>query len=253
MKAVLISLSLVALAGVVSYRLRLRQERDLLIATARALAQLFVVAATITAVFESLGRSGLFLVIMFGAAAWTSGRRLRGVPQAALLAGASIGASSAVAILVLFSAGAFPFEPQFLIPIAGMLIGNTMTATSLAGGRLRDEIRSRRAEIETRLVLGDPIKTALTPYRSLSATTALIPMIDSTKNLGVIALPGAFVGMVLSGASPVEAAQVQLVVMFMLLGAVALAGMVTTALVARSFVAPGDRLVPPAPDLRGGP
>ena len=246
MKAVLISLSLVALAGGVSYRLHLRQERDLFVATARAFAQLFVVAATIAAVFESLGLSGLFLVVMFGAAAWTSGRRLQGVRRAALLAGISIGASSAVALIVLFTTGAFPFEPQFLIPIAGMLIGNTMTATSLAGSRLRDEIRSRRAEIETRLVLGDPIGTALMPYRRRSATNALIPMIDQTKNLGVIALPGAFVGMVISGASPVDAAEVQLVVMFMLLGAVAMAGMVTTALVARAFVAPGDRLSPAA-------
>jgi len=251
MKGVLVSLSLVALAGGVSYRLHLRQERDLLIATIRACAQLFVVAVTITAVFESLGLSGLFLVVMFGAAAWTSGRRLRGVRGAALIAGASIGVSSAVALIVLFAAGAFPLEPQFLIPIAGMLIGNTMTATSLAGGRLRDEIESRRAEIETRLILGDPIPTALMTYRRRSATTALIPMIDQTKNLGVIALPGAFVGMVLSGASPAEAAQVQLVVMFMLLGAVALAGMVTTALVARAFVAPGDRLVPPSIEAAG--
>ena len=245
MKGVLISLTLVALAGGVSYRLRLGQERDLLIATARALAQLFVVAATIAAVFESLGWSGLFLLIMFGAAAWTSGRRLRGVRRAALLAAGSIGISSGTALVVLFGTGAFAFEPRFLIPIAGMLIGNTMTATSLAGSRLRDEIGSRRAEIETRLVLGDPIGTALMPYRRRSATTALLPMIDSTKNLGLIALPGAFVGMVLSGSSPVEAAEVQLVVMFMLLGAVALAGMVTTALVARAFVAPGDRLSAP--------
>ena len=76
-------------------------------------------------------------------------------------------------------------------------------------------------------------------------TTALIPTIDSTKNVGLIFLPGAFVGMMLAGASPADAAVVQLVVLFMLLGAVAVAGMTITVLVARGYTAPGERIVIP--------
>jgi putative ABC transport system permease protein len=75
--------------------------------------------------------------------------------------------------------------------------------------------------------------------------TGLIPTIDATKNVGLILLPGAFVGMVIGGASPGEAARVQLIVLFMLLGAVAVAGMIATMLVARSFVASGERLLAP--------
>ena len=146
----------------------------------------------------------------------------------------------------MFGTQAFPFEPQFLIPIGGILIGNCMNATSLAGSRLRDEIVDKTLEVEARLALGVSATEALKPYARRAATTGLIPIIDATKNVGIIVLPGAFVGMILAGASPREAAEIQLVVLFMLLGAVAIAGMTTTLLVARRFVGAGERIVLPS-------
>ncbi len=86
--------------------------------------------------------------------------------------------------------------------------------------------------------------------RAGAAAAALIPTIDSTKNVGLIFLPGAFVGMMLAGASPTEAARVQLVVLFMLLGAVSIAGMLITVLVARAYTAPGERLRVRRPRVR---
>jgi putative ABC transport system permease protein len=245
MTGVATSLILVAIAIGVSRVLSLRLESDLAIAVVRALVQITVVAATIQAAFSHLGWSGLFLAVMLAAASWTSARRLVGVPNAALVALISIGVAAGVAVALLFGAGVFDFEPRFLIPIAGMLIGNSMIATSLAGNRLRDEIAARTSEIEARLALGVPAAEALLPYRRRAVTTGLIPTIDATKNVGLILLPGAFVGMVIGGASPADAAQVQLIVLFMLLGAVAVAGMMATMLVARSFIAPGERLLPP--------
>jgi putative ABC transport system permease protein len=243
---VFVSLSLVVVAIGVSRYLRLRLEGDLAVAAARAIVQLAVVAVAIDAVLSHLGWSGLFLVAMLAAAAWTSSRRLAGVPRAAFVALISIAVASSVSLLVLFGAGVFEFEPQFLVPIAGMLIGNSMTATSLAGNRLRDELVDKSAEIEVRLALGVSASEALLPYRRRAVVTGLIPTIDATKNVGLIFLPGAFVGMVLAGESPADAARVQLIVLFMLLGAVAVAGMAATILVARSFMAPGERLLPPA-------
>jgi putative ABC transport system permease protein len=245
MTDVALSLILVAIAIGVSRVLSLRLESDLAIAVVRALVQITVVAVTIQAAFSHLGWAGLFLVVMLAAASWTSARRLVGVPNAALVALISIGFAAGIAVAVLFGTGVFDFKPRFLIPIAGMLIGNSMIATSLAGNRLRDEIAARTSEIEARLALGVPAAEALLPYRRRAVTTGLIPTIDATKNVGLILLPGAFVGMVIGGASPADAAQVQLIVLFMLLGAVAVAGMMATMLVARSFIAPGERLLPP--------
>jgi putative ABC transport system permease protein len=248
MTDVLLALVLVALAMALSRVQRLGLESELVVSVVRAIVQLGALTAVIHVVFDHLGLAGIFLVVMLAAAAFTSGRRLSGVSGAPWLAAMTIGASALVAMSVLFGTGVFPLEPQYLIPIGGMLIGNSMTAVSLAGARLRDEITDKTLEIESRLALGVPARVALRPYARRAAAASLIPTIDSTKNVGLIFLPGAFVGMMLAGASPTEAAEVQLVVLFMLLGAVSVAGMLITVLVARAYTASGERIVvPPAP------
>lgn len=246
---VAISLLLVAVALVISRKEALGLEGDLLVATARGLVQLLVVAAVIGVAFEHLYLSGVFLAIMLGAASITSARRLKGIQGAVWLAAISISGASLVALAILFGAGVFDFEPRFLIPIAGMLIGNSMTATSLAGARVRDEVVDKQMEVEARLALGEPARDALRPYVRRAASNALIPTIDATKNVGLIFLPGAFVGLILAGQSPARAASIQLIVLFMLLGAVAVAAITATTLVARSFVGEGQRVVIP-PELR---
>jgi putative ABC transport system permease protein len=120
-----------------------------------------------------------------------------------------------------------------------------MTAATLAGRRIKDELVQNVAELEVRLSLGVTARYALRSYLPRSIQSALIPVIDQTKNVGLITLPGAFVGMILGGASPVEAAQVQPTVLFSLLGVHALAAAACAAGVARSFVAPGERVVVP--------
>jgi putative ABC transport system permease protein len=239
------SLVLVAIALAVSFRSKLGLEKDLGFATLRALIQLAVVAALIDLVFEESPLAAGLVVLMAGIAAWTSSRRMKGVPGAFEVALTSIVLSAGVAMVVMFATSAFPFEPRWLIPIGGIAIGNCMNATSLAGSRLRDEIVDKTLEVEARLALGVSAKEALKPYARRAATTGLIPIIDATKNVGIIVLPGAFVGMILGGASPRDAAELQLVVLFMLLGAVSVAGMATTVLVARRFVGSGERIVIP--------
>jgi putative ABC transport system permease protein len=244
---VAISLVLVLLAMVVSRVEKLGLESELAIATARALVQLTIVAGVIGLVFKHVGATAAFLCVMLLAAAWTSGRRLKGVPDRFLIAGIAIAVATGIAISILFGLRVFPFTPRYLIPITGMVIGNAMGAVSVAGLRLRNEIVGRTLEVEARLALGVRASDSLKPYTRRSAATALIPTIDATKNVGLIHLPGAFVGMILGGASPSAAAQVQLVVLFMLLGAISVAGMTSTILVGRSFIGEGERIViPPA-------
>lgn len=240
-----ITLILVGVAMAISFGLKLGLSSELAISVVRAIAQLAAVAAVIKLVFENPPYSALFIAVMLGAAAWTSGRRLKGVPRAIPIALMSIAAASAVSIAILFGFGVFELEPRYLLPVAGMLIGNSMNAVSVAGKLLREEITSRTLEIETRLALGVRARDALSPSVKRSISTSLVPLIDSTKNVGIIALPGGFVGMILGGASPQDAARVQAIILFMLLGAVAIAAMFTTALVARAFVGPGERIVIP--------
>lgn len=245
MTGVAVALVLVALAIGVSWAQKLQLESDLAVAALRAGTQLFLVAAVITVVFDHFWIAIPALSLMLGLASWTAARRLREVPRGLWLALASIGLASAVALVVLFVGRAFAFEARFFIPIAGMLIGNCMTVTSLAGARLRDDLRDKVLEVEARLALGVSAREALRPYARRAASSSMIPTIDATKNAGLILLPGAFVGTILGGASPARAAQVQLIVLFMLLGAVALAAITATSLVGRAFVAPGERIALP--------
>lgn len=242
---VAVSLALVVIALLISRRFHLKLESDLAVAAVRAIVQLSVVALVITFVFEQEVLSILVIVVMLGAGAWTSSSRLKGVRRASQIAALSIAAGTAVALSILFGAGVFDLEPRYLIPISGMLIGNCMTAVSVAGARVRDELVEKTLEAEARLALGVPAKEALNPYVRKATTTALIPVIDATKTVGLIALPGAFTGMLLAGARPAQAAQVQLIVLFMLLGAVAISGMTAALVVTRMFVGPGERIVLP--------
>lgn len=246
MRAVLLALGLTALALLLTRLQRMKVESEFLVAVARAAVQLSIVALVIGTVFNHLGLSAAFIGIMFAAASWTAGRRLSAVKGGLRVGALSILAGASPALLVLFGLGGYPLEPQFLIPIGGILIGGCMTATTLAGRRVRDELTGRVAEIEARLSLGVTAKFALRSYLPHSIHSALIPVLDQTKNVGLITLPGAFVGMILGGASPTEAAQVQLTVLFSLLGAQTVSATVSADRVARTFVGSGERIVIPA-------
>ena len=215
---VVVAAALVVLAVVLSRVGRLGVERDLAVAALRAAVQLAAVGALIALVFEYAGLGVAFVALMLAAATFTAGRRLETVPRAALRAGAAIAAGAATGLVPLLVTGAFDTTPRELVPVAGILIGGAMVATSVTGRRLAEQVADDIAVIEARLTLGVPVREALAPAVRRAAVTGLIPAIDQTKNAGLVTLPGTFVGLVLGGASPAEAARVQLVVLLSLLG-----------------------------------
>lgn len=246
MTDIAISLILVAVGVGISWRYRLGLEKDFVIASVRAILQLGAVALVVAFVFEHEVLSAAFVLVMLGVAAFTSARRLRGIPNAGAIATGAIAAGAFATLAVLFGGRALDLEPRFIIPIAGMAIGNCMATVSVAGIRVREEIADKNLEVEARLALGVPARSALEPYVRRAATVALIPIVDTTKTVGLVTLPGAFTGMLLGGATPIEAARVQLIVLFMLMGSIAIAGMATAMLVTRAFVTEGERIVVPA-------
>ena len=118
-----------------------------------------------------------------------------------------------------------------------------MTATSLAGRRAIDELRARRGEYEAALALGLLPRAAAILVCRPAAGTALVPGMDQTRTVGLVTLPGAFVGVLLGGGSPVQAGVTQLVVLIALLAVQAIAVLVTVELVAAGSITSrvGDR------------
>jgi len=249
---VAVAAGLVVVAIVLSRVGRLGLERDLAIAALRAAVQLAVVGAIVTLVFDHAGLAAAFVAVMLATATFTSGRRLRGVPDAPMRAGAAIAAGAATGLVPLLASGAFSTTPRELIPVAGILIGGAMVAASVTGRRLVEQVTDDIAAIETRLALGVPVRTALAGAVRRSATTGLIPLIDQTKNVGLVTLPGTFVGLVLGGASAAEAARVQLTVLLALLAVEVVAALTVARLVVAAVTAPGERITRPGSSRTAG-
>jgi putative ABC transport system permease protein len=243
-------IAFVALAAALAWRLELGLSREIGIAAVRAIVQLTAVGALIALVFKYDVLAIAFVAAMVTTAALTSGGRIKGVPRARARAIAAIGIPAVGAAGILIAVGAFEPTPRAAIPTAGILIGGAMTACTLTGRRLLEGLAADEEEIEARLSLGDRIRTALAPTVRQAIRTGLVPAIDQTRNVGIVTLPGTFVGLVLGGASPAEAARIQLTVLLTLLAVELLAATAIAELIVRTRIAPGERLREDGADVR---
>lgn len=239
--------TLITIVGVVALAavtlvivLGLKLERPWLqpIALARALVQLAVLSLILNGVITHLWLVLIFLVVMVSAALNVVFRRLKLRLSLLPRVAATVIVASAVPVLIIFGIGAVQPTPQYLLAVGGIVIGNTMTVCTLMGRSLSAAYLSQRDEMEAWLSLGaTPRRSALRAVRS-AASTALIPATDQTRTTGIVTLPGAFVGAIFAGASPLAAAEFQLVV----LAAILAAGALTVAGFTWIFGAP--RLLP---------
>ncbi|RRO18630.1 ABC transporter permease [Saccharopolyspora rhizosphaerae] len=225
---------------------------QVLSAGARGALQLLVVSLVIAHIVDSAALVLAFLVLMFGIAARTAGRRITG-NRTWWWVGLPIAMGVVPVVVVVVGTGAVPTGGLVLIPLVGQLIGGALTATTLAGRRVLDELHQRHGEVEAALSLGLSDSQARWEIAQPVAGTALVPALDQTRTVGTVTLPGAFVGMLLGGASPVEAGIVQLFVLIGLLAVEAVAILVTLYVVAwgrLTGTAPGR---PPSPAVAGAP
>lgn len=211
------------------------------LALLRAAVQLAVVASLIGLAFTSVIVASGVVLVMLGAVAITAGRRLgadRRHIGRVLLASA---AGTAPVLLLLLGAGAFPRTPRYLISFSGIVLGATMSACTLSGRRLRDRVADGWPEVEAWLSLGASNRQAVLPFVPAAIREALLPAFDQTRTTGLVTLPGAFVGSLAGGASPVDAARFQLAVLAAILAAQAVAAVLLLHLLAPALAAaPGD-------------
>ncbi|MGR7025200.1 ABC transporter permease [Geodermatophilus sp. URMC 62] len=236
---------LTALAAAAGRLSGLGQERPVVVAALRATVQLGVVSAVLLLVVGSLWLSTAFVLLMVTVAALTaagrvSGRPLRspGAPRRVLSSGLAVVGGAAPVVALVLASGTVPLRGEAVIPVAGILVGGAMTATSLAGRRLREELATRRGEVEAALALGLLPRDAVLEIARPAAATALVPPLDQTRTVGLVTLPGAFVGVLLGGGSPLAAGAAQLLVLVGLLAAEVTAVWLVTELVARGRVLP---------------
>jgi putative ABC transport system permease protein len=226
---------LVAVGAAVSWWGRLGHEKGVLTAALRAVGQLSLVALLLAAIVGSLPASIAFVASMSAVASLTAARRLTGWRSSGVCA-VPIVLGPLVVVGGLLALGVLPAEGVAVIPVAGILIGGAMTATVLAGRRGLDELRARRGEVEAALAIGLLSRDAALMVSRPAAAEGLVPALDQTRTVGLVALPGAFVGTLLGGATPVEAGAVQVLILVGVLAVQAVAVVLTVELVARGVL-----------------
>ena len=238
------SLVLVAIAVAISRWQEADLERDIVVATVRSIIQLTLVGYAIKLIFDVdsiwLVVALLAVMVLFGAL--TARSRAKSVPDAfwPLLITLSIAAATTLGLVV--ALGIFEATPRYLVPVGGMVIGNSMTASAVALNRLGDEMNDSRARIEATLALGATSREAALPIVRRALRSGMITLIDSTKTTGLIFFPGTMVGMLLAGANPTDAVRLQLILLYALLGSVAIAALLATSLAYRNFFTPAQQL-----------
>ncbi len=236
----LVLLVLVAVAVTASRLGSLGVGRNQLTAALRAVVQLAVVSLVITAALDSVWWSLAFVLLMFVVAGVTSAGRVRSPRRQLPWVMAAIAAGAAPVLVLVLGSGTVPFNGPGIIPIAGIVIGNTMTAATLTGRRAYDEIASRFGTYEAGLAIGLSSPAAAYEVIQPTAKEALTPGLDQTRTVGLVTLPGAFIGVLLGGGTPLEAGAAQILVLIGLMAGQALTAAVLLRLVAAGRVVRED-------------
>ena len=220
---------LILVGGVVSMVLRLRMERLLLLAAVRMVVQLLLVGLVLEWVFQA-NRWYIVVALMIVmtliagvTAAQRTQRKYRGLWLNTIV---SIWASSwlmgAFVLFVVIRGKDQWYQPQYAIPLLGMILGNTLNGICLGLNTLTESLATRRQEVEAQLALGATRwEAAGGPVRH-AVRMGMIPIINSMMVTGIVSLPGMMTGQILSGASPMQAVKYQIVIMFLMASATAL-------------------------------
>lgn len=141
-----------------------------------------------------------------------------------------------ISLLILVFSNVVPYEPQYLIPLMGMVIGNSLNTAHLTLDKIIDEVKSRKDELWGYVALGATDFQATKPFIKSGVNSAIIPQMNRTKTAGIIFIPGAMTGMIIGGADPIYAATIQIVIMWMILSGAVVSGLLICYLSYKDFV-----------------
>ena len=233
---------LIVAAGVVSMALRLGIERRLGVAALRTVIQLGLLGLVLEQIFSlenPLLVVALLLLMTAFAAREAVSRATRGYRGILVDAWLTMAATcfTVGGMVTQLVVGVDPwFDPQYVIPLLGMILGNSLTGISICLDRFMDYLEVRSNEVELRIAFGATRREALAAPLRDAVRTGMIPIINSMAAAGIVSLPGMMTGQILAGSPPLQAVAYQIVVMFMIAAAVALGAMLVVVLAGRHFM-----------------
>ncbi len=222
--------SLLIANAAISWFLRLKIERSLAVAAVRMVVQLALVGLVLKLIFAQTSPvwtvlMGLVMVAAAGVEVVArqhrriAGWQVFGLSTGTLLFTGMVITGLGVGVII----GPDPwYAPRYMLPILGMVLGNTMTAISLVLDTLTETAHRERGAIEARLSLGAHRFEAMRNVLHVALRTGMMPILNSMATTGIVALPGMMTGQILAGADPIEAAKYQVLIMFLIASATAL-------------------------------
>ena len=214
-----LAISFVFIPFILSKALNLQLEKDTLISAVRSVIQLLILGYILQFVFDadSFLYILVMILVMITAAvlnARKKGKNIRGITWKLFI---TIGVVEIVTQSILLGFQIIPPTPQYMIPISGMLIGNSMVLSILFLNRFTAEVEAHEQEIQLILSLGGTPRQAIHENLMQSIKASMLPVIESQKTIGLVQIPGIMSGQIIGGADPVVAVQFQIIINFALL------------------------------------
>ncbi|WP_347862756.1 iron export ABC transporter permease subunit FetB [Salimicrobium sp. PL1-032A] len=228
-----------------SYFYQLGMSRNIIVASLRGTIQLFAIGYLLTYLFDLNAYAGipLMITVMIVIASFHARKKGKELPYVlpTIFIGLTLVEVSVLSLWLLFDM--VEFKPSEVIPMSGMVIGNSMVAMGLALERMKSEFTENSGRLLAALSLGAEPKQAshLIVQRTLNA--ALIPNVDRIKTIGLVQLPGMMTGLILGGVTPVMAIKYQLVISLSIFSSVSLSAMFVTLVMYKHFFTKNQQLL----------
>ena len=227
----------------------IKREKQILIASTRMTVQLTIMGYVLMFVFNnpSWWLTSFMILIMISFAIYNSIKRvkvnmskeLQGIIAFSMVLGALLTATFFIIIVLKVRPW---FNPQYFIPISGMIIGNSMTGIALGANKLCSDMEDKHVEIENSLMLGASPVAAAKEIVNNAFDSAILPTMNNMLTMGIVSLPGMMTGQILSGTFPLTAIKYQIGIMLAILGSTAITTVLFVTLGYRTFFTKDNRL-----------
>ncbi len=229
----------IIVALIIAFKEKLGIEKEILFVSILALIQLFILGYILVYIFAlGMAFAYLLMLIMIFVATYIVNKKVKLSNKKKLFPSLFLTyfITASVSLIILIFSNIVPYEPRYVIPLMGMVIGNSMNTVHLTLNKIIDIIKSNKDELWGYLSLGATEFQALKPFIKNAINSAIIPQINRTKSVGIIFIPGAMTGMILSGADPIYAAEIQVVIMWMILSGAVISGLLICYLMYKELV-----------------
>ncbi len=242
---VLMALLLAILAIGLIYLKKIPILKDAAYGTVRSFIQLVAVGYVLEFIFisQSIWLTIASVLLMLTVAAYTSSKRAERFKSGFKIAFISQGTGSLITLGLMLALRIISPDARYIIPLAGMIISNSMNASAITFNRIGSDLSGNRLAVETALSLGKNWQEASRPYYRDAVKAGMISILNFMETVGIVALPGAMTGMILAGISPLKAVLFQIIVAYMLLSATTITTILSAQMSIKRFFNDAEQLI----------